>query len=199
MSIELFTALAFFSFVSSVTPGPNNLMVLTASVNFGLRRALPAVLGVCGGFTLMIFLVGAGLVEIFRAYPLSYLILKSVSVVYLIFLAWKCATAAPPSDAGGDGRPVTFFQAALFQWVNPKAWAMALTAISAFTPPSQTLPDVLLVAVVFGGITLPAVSSWAVLGMQVRKWLSSRLKLRVFNYTVAALLVLAIYPIVFPQ
>ncbi|MGR3985090.1 MAG: LysE family translocator [Gammaproteobacteria bacterium] len=204
MTLELLAGLAFFSFVSAVTPGPNNLMVLTTSVNYGLQRAWPVVFGVCSGFTLMIALVGIGLIEVFAAYPFTYLALKSLSVCYLLFLAWKTATAAPPSsrsdDASSEARkPVTFWQAVLFQWVNPKAWVMALTAISAFTPPSHPLYSVFLVAIVFGLITLPSVGAWAVLGMQLRRWLGEPLKLRIFNYSIALLLVATIYPVVFTR
>ena len=201
MNAELLAGLAFFSFVSSITPGPNNLMVLVSGVNFGMRRTWPVVLGVCGGFTVMIALVGAGLIGVFNAYPLSYLVLKTLSICYLLFLAWKTATAAPPSGDASQrgGKPVSFFQAAMFQWVNPKAWVMALTAISAFTPPSHSLFGVVLVAVIFGTITLPSVSAWAVLGVQLRRWLSDPVKLRVFNYTIAALLVATLYPVLFAQ
>ena len=202
MSIELLTGLAFFSFVSAITPGPNNLLVLITGLNFGLRRAWPVVLGVCCGFTIMIALVGIGLLEMFNAYPLTYLALKSLSVCYLLFLAWKTATAAPlaAGDTARDKRkPVTFFQAVLLQWVNPKAWVMSLTAISAFTPPAHPLHSVFLTAFVFGMITLPCVSVWAVLGMQLRRWLSEPLKLRVFNISIALLLVATIYPVLFAQ
>ena len=140
MSYDLLLALTLFAFVSSITPGPNNLMLMASGANFGFRRTLPHLLGVGIGFTLMIVLVGVGLVQVFDLYPISHQILKVVSVIYLLWLAWKIANAAPPEgDVQSAGTPITFIQAALFQWVNPKAWTMALTAISAYTPDSNAL------------------------------------------------------------
>ena len=202
MPYELFIALATFSFVSAVTPGPNNLLVMTSAANFGLRRTLPAWSGVCGGFTLMIVLVGIGLMRLFTAFPVSYLLLKSASVIYLLFLSWKIATAAPPDSVEKNktkGTPLTFLQAALFQWVNPKAWAMALTAVSVYAPPSPALIDILLVAFVFGVVTVPSVGVWAMLGMQLGRLLATPLKLRIFNITTAVLLIASLYPILFGQ
>ncbi|MEX2131558.1 MAG: LysE family translocator [Pseudohongiellaceae bacterium] len=197
MTIELLTGLTVFSFVSSITPGPNNLMLMTSGANFGFRRTLPHMLGVGFGFVLMTLIVGAGLARVFDSYPVSYLILKIVSVIYLLFLAWKIATAAPHRHgrlAVAQGNPITFVQAALFQWVNPKAWAMALTAMSVYNP-SRSLEGVGLVALVFGLINLPCVSTWTVLGQQIRRWLHNNLRLRLFNWTMAVLLVLSLLPV----
>lgn len=199
MTLELILALSAFAFVSSITPGPNNLMLMASGANFGFTRTLPHMLGVGIGFTLMIVLVGAGLAQIFKAFPMAHTVLKAVSVVYLLWLAWKIATApAPKAAAQGDGaRPFTFLQAALFQWVNPKAWTMALTAVTAYSVPSLPVTSLLVVAGVFGLINLPSVSSWALLGVQMRRYLDDPVKLKIFNIIAATLLVASLYPIVF--
>jgi threonine/homoserine/homoserine lactone efflux protein len=199
MSPELFTALVGFAFVTSVTPGPNNLMLMASGANFGVRRTLPHMLGVALGFTLMVALVGVGLMSVFDMFPVAHTMLKVVSVVYLLWLAWKIANAAAPGTgaAGGvTGTPMTFLQAAAFQWVNPKAWAMALSAIAAYAP-DRSLAAAALVAVVFGLVNLPSVSAWAVLGQQIRHVLTNATRLRLFNWTMAALLVATLYPVVF--
>jgi threonine/homoserine/homoserine lactone efflux protein len=197
MTYDLVLALSLFALVSSITPGPNNLMLMASGANFGLRRTIPHMLGVGIGFTLMIVLVGIGLVQIFDLYPISHQILKVVSVIYLFWLARKIANAAPPEgDVANESTPITFIQAALFQWVNPKAWTMALTAITAYAP-NQTLGSVIWVALVFGIVNLPSVSLWTVLGEQMARFLTSAARLRAFNWLMAALLVASLYPVVF--
>lgn len=194
----MLTGLAAFALVSTITPGPNNLMLMASGANFGFRLTIPHMLGVALGFMLMVLLVGLGLVELFTAYPLSHTVLKIVSVAYLLYLAWKIATARPPrADAGdltGRGRPLTFIQAALFQWVNPKAWAIALTALSVYSP-SHSLGAVALVAAVFGSITLPSISLWTLLGQQMQRLLTSPRRLAMFNISMAVLLVASMYPV----
>lgn len=200
LTAELLTALIAFAFVSSITPGPNNLMLMTSGTNFGFVRTIPHMLGVSVGFTVMIVLVGAGLAKIFELYPVAHLILKYASCAYLVWLAWKIATSPPPgakSGAEAQAKPMTFIQAALFQWVNPKAWTMALTAVSAYTLPTDPIASLLIVAAVFGAINLPSVGSWTLLGMQLRRFLSDPLKLRIFNVTMAVILVATLYPVVF--
>ena len=171
MNQTTLAALSAFALVSSITPGPNNMMLMASGANFGLRRTVPHALGVGIGFTLMIVLVGVGLMGLFDLFPALNIILKVVSVAYLLWLAWK-----------------SFFQAVLFQWVNPKAWSMALTAIALYAP-DRNFAAVLLVAVVFGVINLPSTSLWAVMGVSLRGWLSSPARLKAFNWTMAALLV----------
>jgi threonine/homoserine/homoserine lactone efflux protein len=182
-------ALSAFAVVTSITPGPNNMMLMASGANFGLRRTIPHALGVGIGFTLMIVLVGVGLMELFDLFPVLNTVLKLVSVVYMLWLAWKIANAAAPSDGeSSQGKPMSFVQAVLFQWVNPKAWSMALTAIALYAP-DRNLAAVLLVALVFGIINLPSTSLWAVMGVSLRGWLASPGRLRAFNWTMAALLV----------
>lgn len=204
MSYEIFLALLGFAFVSSVTPGPNNTMLMASGANFGLWRTVPHMLGVGIGFMVMIVLVGLGLMQIFDAFPITNTVLKIVSVIYLIWLAWKIATAAPklPDAPDTGGTPLTFLQAAAFQWVNPKAWTMAVYAITNFaTDPdgNRSLLTVGLVAVAFGLVNIPCVGSWTILGQQMRRFLTSPTRLRGFNWTMAVLLVLTLVPILWPK
>jgi threonine/homoserine/homoserine lactone efflux protein len=194
MTWETFTALALFAFVTSVTPGPNNLMLMASGANFGFRRTIPHMLGVALGFVLMTFLVGAGLAGLFVAYPAAVTVLEVASVAYMLWLAWKIAHAAAPGEKAATGTPITFGQAAAFQWVNPKAWAMALTAVTVYAP-ERSLWAVAVVSAVFGAINLPSVSVWTVLGQQVRRVLTSGRRLVVFNWTMAVLLVASLVPV----
>ncbi|RKF06722.1 LysE family translocator [Oceaniradius stylonematis] len=194
MNAELLAAFATFAFVSSVTPGPNNLMLLASGANFGLVRTIPHMLGIGIGFTVMIVLVGVGLMQVFDAVPASYTILKIVSVAYLLWLAFKIANAGAPQGGETQGAPMTFLQAAAFQWVNPKAWTMALTAITIYAP-DRSLSAIVLVALVFGVINLPTVSTWTLIGQQMQRFLTDARRLRAFNWTMAALLVASLWPV----
>jgi threonine/homoserine/homoserine lactone efflux protein len=195
MTYELFLALLGFAFVTSVTPGPNNMMLLASGVNFGVRRTVPHMLGISLGHAVMVFLVGLGLAGIFTAWPPALTGLKAVSVAYMLWLAWKIAHAGAPGGGKGAARPMTFVQAAAFQWVNPKAWAMALGAVAAYVP-EPSVGAYALVALIFAGVNLPSVSVWAGAGQAVRRWLDGPGRLRAFNWTMAALLVLSLWPVV---
>jgi threonine/homoserine/homoserine lactone efflux protein len=197
MTYELFAALILFAFVSSITPGPNNLMLMASGANFGFRRSIPHMLGIGLGFTFMVLMVGLGLIGLFEAFPVSYTVLKVASVLYLLWLAWKIANAAPVTQGEAAGTPMTFLQAAAFQWVNPKAWTMALTAISAYAP-GHSLMAILLVAGIFGAVNLPSVSSWTILGQQMARILTNPRRLMLFNRTMGALLVASLYPVIWP-
>ena len=197
MTIELILALVGFAFVSSITPGPNNMMLMASGANFGLRRSLPHMLGVGIGHSLMILIIGAGLITLFERFPMTLIAMKWGSVAYLLYLSWKIANAAPKTTdpAQPDSKPFTFFQAAAFQWVNPKGWFMALTAISAYTV-DQSFTQVALVALIFLLTNMPSISVWTVLGQQARRFLNSPARLRAFNFTMAVLLVLPLIPII---
>lgn len=195
MNYDLLFALVAFAFVSSITPGPNNLMLMASGANYGIRRTLPHMLGVSIGFTIMLTLVGVGLIRVFEAFPVVYDLLKFFSVIYLLYLAWKIATAAPISKTEeSTGNPFTFIQAALFQWVNPKAWTMALTAMSVYAP-ERNIAAIAIVALVFGMVNLPSISFWASLGQAMRHILADPFKMRMFNFTMAALLVGSLVPV----
>jgi threonine/homoserine/homoserine lactone efflux protein len=192
-NIEVLTALCGFAFVSSVTPGPNNLMLMTSGANYGIWRTMPHFLGVVFGFALMIVLVGLGLVQVFDAYPLSHEILRLCSIAYLSYLAWKIATAQVGVAQTG-AKPLNALQAALFQWVNPKAWAMALTALTVYAP-SQGLTAVILVALVCAMVNIPSVFVWVVLGSRLQHLLGSAARLRAFNRVMALILLTTLYPV----
>lgn len=198
MDATALAALSSFALVSSITPGPNNMMLMASGANFGLRRTVPHALGVGIGFTLMIVLVGIGLMGLFDVFPWLNSVLRVVSIVYLLWLAWKIANAAPPDSARpSTARPMSFVSAMLFQWVNPKAWSMALTATALYAP-DRNFAAVVLVAIVFGIINLPSTSLWAVMGQVLSGWLASPARLRLFNWTMALLLVASMVPLLMP-
>ncbi|KPU84645.1 hypothetical protein JI58_02805 [Marinosulfonomonas sp. PRT-SC04] len=160
---------------------------------------LPHMLGVAIGFTFMLVLVGVGLMQVFDAFPLTYTVLKVLSVTYLLYLAAKIASnRKPPRGTDAGSKPMTFLQAAAFQWVNPKAWSMALTALGIYTPPSPTLLDIGIVAAVFGMTNLPAITIWVLMGQQLSQFLTTPRRLAAFNITAGLLLVATLYPILWP-
>ena len=196
MTLSLFSGLFIFCLVTSITPGPNNLMLLAAGANFGVRRTLPHAAGVVIGFTLMIIIIGLGAAQIFQKFPVAHTVLTGASIAYLLYLAFKIATSAPKNTHNRtSGTPITFFQAVMFQWVNPKAWTMALAAITVYTPQPTTNFHVVIVSLIFGAINLPSISVWLVLGVQMRRFLTTDKRFRAFNWTMSILLVLSLYPI----
>lgn len=194
MTQDMLFALVGFAFVTSVTPGPNNLMLMASGANFGFLRSVPHMLGIGIGFMAMAFLVGLGLAGVIFAVPAAELVLKVVSCLYMLWLAAKIARSASPSAGAAKGRPMTFWQAAAFQWVNPKAWAMALSATAIYAP-DRSLWALALVALVFGAVNLPSVSVWTLVGQGLRRWLGDPARLRAFNWTMAGLLVLSLWPV----
>lgn len=195
MTASLLWALVIFCFVSSITPGPNNLMLMTSGLNFGVRRTLPHMFGIALGFTLMVLLVGLGLAGLFARVPALLVAMKWVGAAYMVYLAVKLATAAPLKAGGAVGRPMTFLQAAAFQWINPKAWIMALTGVATYTDPLDYTRTVLLVALVFGVVNLPCIGCWALFGTALRHALQRPAVLRAFNWTMGALLIASLYPV----
>ncbi len=198
MSVESMLALMGFAFATSITPGPSNLILLAASANVGFWRSTPLVLGISLGFLSMLLIVGFGLGQVLRANESLHAILKTVSLFYILWLAWKIARSAPlkSGDDETGSRPLTFLQMALLQWVNPKAWAVALTVTVAYTTPTNYAASLLLMTLVFGIVNLPSVSAWAVFGSVLRKLLHDPVKVRAFNLLMAVLLVASMLPIV---
>ncbi len=197
MTTELFTGLIVFVFVASMTPGPNNMMLLASGVNFGFRRTIPHMLGITVGFGVMILLAGLGAGQVFGRWPWLYNALKATSVTYLLWLAWKIGTAGALSSGGASqARPMTFLEAALFQWINPKGWTSSLSAISAYTVPDQYVQTMLLVAAVFVAWSPLVVSVWTAFGVRLKTLLSDPGRVRAFNVTMALVLVASLWPAV---
>ena len=198
MTADLLTALVVFAFVTSITPGPNNMLLLASGVNYGFRRTIPQMLGVSLGFCLMILLVGLGIGQAFQRFPVLYAVLKITSVVYMLWLAWKIAMSSPISSRVHDAtaRPMTFLQACAFQWVNPKGWTMCLTAVSAFTVPAQYLVSLLAVVAAYFVVNLPSVSAWTVFGVSLRGLLADPKRVQIFNLAMAIALLASLWPVV---
>lgn len=196
MQFEQILAFTAFATISSITPGPNNTMLLIAGLNYGFKRSVPHLFGIAIGFALMVFAVGCGLHAVFVTYPLLQTALKYLGAAYLLFLAWKMARAGvPQSHLPSTQQPISFMQAALFQWVNPKAWVMAMGAITTFLPDEFTLGTLGLMSVLFGLVALPCSSIWNLFGLGVRRFLSQPQAVRKFNYAMALILVASIIPV----
>lgn len=197
MGLDVFLALMGFAFVTVITPGPNNLMLMVSGANFGFRRTLPHMLGIGIGFPAMVALVGVGALRLFEAWPAARTGLAVLCGVYLLYLAWKIAQATPPDGTRAAGRPLTFWQAAAFQWVNPKAWTMALSAITLYAG-TREVQAVLLVAGVYVVVSGVSTASWTLLGLRIGQVLHSPRRLRWFNRAMAVLLLASVLPVLAP-
>jgi threonine/homoserine/homoserine lactone efflux protein len=197
MTLALLLAFAGFVFVVSVTPGPNNAMLLASGANHGFRRSVPQLLGIAFGCVAMLVAVAMGVGEAFRAAPVLHDALRVAGGAYLLWLAWCIARAGggEPGEAhGGPGaaRPITFLQSALFQWVNPKAWIMTIGAVSAYAPRDASAADIAALALVMAVVGLPSAGIWAGFGVALRPLLGDPARLRAFNLAMAGLLVLSL-------
>lgn len=197
MPTETLIALTAFGIAAAFTPGPNNIMLAASGMNFGFTRTAPHMAGVVIGFVAMLLGVGFGLGAFFMAYPLAQTALKIIGVAYLLWLAWRIANAAP-ADPSVRSRPISFIEAALFQWVNPKALITVVSTMSIFIRPERALSDVFIVALVFFFVSIGAVVSWTAFGASLRGFLDDPARRRVFNIAMALLLVLSIAPMVLP-
>ena len=206
MNTETLIAAGLFAVVSSVTPGPNNTMLMASGVNFGFRRSQRHLWGVNLGFTFMLLCVGLGLHSVLDRFPQFYDVLRYVGSAYMLWIAWKLASAKPAAPsasanadattpaASGQGRPMGFLAAAAFQWVNPKAWVMAVTCMSTYLAPTAGMAQVALLAGVFMVLGAPCSAFWVGFGQAMRGLLQDPLRLRIFNISMALALVASLYP-----
>ncbi|MFT8482126.1 MULTISPECIES: LysE family translocator [Gluconobacter] len=194
---QAFAPLVLFTFVASVTPGPNNMMLASSGLTHGFRRTIPHMLGVALGFVLMVVILGLGLGSLFEHAPWFYVGLKYASAAYLLWLAWKIATSSATPEANGKEKPISFLQAAGFQWVNPKAWVMAVGIVAAYVPKEGFFFNLAIAGVICGLVNCPSVALWAGFGAGMRRWLHRPFLLRSFNYAMALLLVASLYPLAF--
>jgi threonine/homoserine/homoserine lactone efflux protein len=192
----IITSLPFLASMG-FTPGPNNILVASSGVNFGFRATIPHILGVTVGYPLMLLLVGVGLAKIFTDVPQVHTVLKYVCIVYLLYLAWRIAAApVATSETRRTAKPMTFLQAVAFQWVNGKGWVVALSAVTTYTVVNATLTmQVVALASLALVVTLGAVTTWTLFGAMLRRYLHTDRRRRIFNYSMAGLLVASILPV----
>ena len=205
--LALAAAFLPFAFSTTMSPGPNNLMLATSGATFGFRRTGPHMLGITAGFPLMVIAVGLGMGGVFAAVPQLHAVIKYAGAACLLVLAWRVGTARAPAGGeldpparAGAGRPLTFVQAALFQWVNPKAWIMALGSVATYTTVGgQVLAEVLVIAGVFGVVSLASTATWTVAGVGIARLLRGSARgLRAFNVVMALLLAASVIPFIQP-
>jgi threonine/homoserine/homoserine lactone efflux protein len=194
---RLVLAVLPFALSTTLTPGPNTILVTASAATFGFRRTVPLMLGILLGFPAMMLAVGWGLGELFESSPGVHATLRWVGAAYLLFLAWKIASARGSEASGAPGRPIGFLRSAAFQWVNPKAWIMSISALTTFTTVGgDTRREALVIVAVFTLVACAAIPAWALLGVAVGRFLSSERALRIFDANMAALLVASLVPLV---
>ena len=189
-------AMTSFAFAMAFTPGPNNIMLTASGVNFGFTRSLPHIFGIEVGFIALLAACALGLGLLFAAYPAAQIALKAAGTLYMLWLAWKVATAANSGEAGVAPRPLTFAQAFAFQWINPKAVVACLGAVALFLPADWAHVDLALLLLVFAVATILATMTWAGFGAALSRLLRNPRHARVFNIAMALLLVASIAPMV---
>ena len=192
LHLEIWASMAVFAFVTSVTPGPNNMMLLASGVNFGVRATLPHMLGISSGHFIMLQAVGLGLGELFIRVPAVYPVMQVLGMAYMLYLAWGIVRSGSPStqDETNQGvKPLGFWGAAAFQWVNPKAWVMTLGFFSNYLPQETGMVLIAAASLLFSLVNLPSIAVWAVMGARMGHYLQVDLYRRIFNWTMAVLLV----------
>jgi threonine/homoserine/homoserine lactone efflux protein len=194
MTWELFSALFAFAAISSFTPGPNNTLLMASGINHGLSKTLPMMLGVIIGFPAMIAVVGFGLAQIFQVYPILYTAMKYLGAAYLLWLAWKIAMSTPSASGENTAQPLSFFQAAGFQWINPKGWTMAVAALSTYTIPTSYLFGVAIVALTFMFTGVGSSFTWVLFGTGLRNALTDPRWFRMINIALACTLIISLVP-----
>ncbi len=195
MSVENLLALWVFAFVTSVSPGSSNVMLMTSGANFGFGRTVPQVLGITAGFTSLLLGVGLGLGALFHAWPALSVGLKTGGAIYLLYLAWRIALSRSISAGQAtSARPLTFMESALFQWINPKAWVVALAAVAVYVDAAAPWTSLTWMCLVFALVNLPSVSLWAGFGVALRGFLAQPGRLKWFNMAMGALLALSLWP-----
>jgi threonine/homoserine/homoserine lactone efflux protein len=195
--MEMLFSLMSFALATACTPGPNNIMLTASGVNYGFARSIPHMAGVVAGFIILLAACAGGLGLLFTSFPAVHTALKVAGGAYLLWLAWKVANAGRPQRTDGEsGRPLTFLQAAAFQWVNPKGVLTALSAVALFVRPRSAPGDTILMLAVFAVATVIAVTVWTAFGTVVSQALREQHHAQIFNIVMALLLVASIVPMV---
>lgn len=194
---SLLLPLVLFAIACCITPGPNNIMLTASGANFGFKRTIPHILGITFGVVALQTLTAMGLGYIFSQFPQLQLVLKVLGSAYLLYLAWKIATIPTLESSKKQGRPFTFWQAALFQFLNPKALVMAFSAMTTFTiAGDQYINSAMQVVIVFAVTCIPSISLWTGFGMAIGRLLNSPRRFRVFNLSLGTITALSVVVIV---
>ena len=196
MSHELLFAFIVFAIVMFITPGPNNIMVLSSGLTYGFRRTMPHIAGITVGFAFMVAAVGLGFGTVFVAYPVLQTVLKYLGAAYLVYLAFAIASSGPPKSEEADARgPMTFWGAAMFQWVNIKGWVMVIGTITAYAAIARFPLNVAIQTVLCLPLGVVSTSIWTLFGSALRPLLTSERAVRAFNIVMALLLLASLYPV----
>lgn len=191
-----YLAIIAFAITTCVTPGPNNAMIMASGLNYGIRKSVPHYLGICLGFPAMVVAVGLGISQLFDRFPVLHVLLKLLGVAYLSYLAYKIATAPVTGSNETHGKPFTFVQAAAFQWVNPKAWVLAIGATVTYTVLGEAYTSqVLLIALIFLVFGAPCIMLWLWFGASLKSILQKPEYVKIFNLSMATLLMLSLIPV----
>jgi len=194
MDSSTLISFATFAVVAAFTPGPNNVMLAASGANYGFRRTLPHIFGILVGFCSLVVAAGLGLATLFTIMPWLYDVLKVISVMFLLYLAWKIGSAGCATTKHKD-RPLSFIQAASFQLINPKSITVIISSVTAFTSTAENVgAEVTILLVVFATVTICATCTWAVFGTAIAHLLTSQTRLRQFNITMSLLLVASLLP-----
>ena len=196
MSQPLLIAFVIFAVVMFFTPGPNNVMLLSSGLTHGFRRTLPHIAGITLGFAFMVAAVGLGLGTIFIAYPLLQTILKYAGAAYLVYLAAAIAmSGAAPSAQDNRRGPMTFWGAAMFQWINAKGWVMVIGTITAYAAIASFPWNIAIQVVLCLLLGVVSTSIWTLSGSSLRSLMTSQRSVRAFNIFMAALLLASLFPV----
>lgn len=195
-TLELYLALVLFAFSAAITPGPNNVMLMSSGLNYGVKRSLPHLLGICLGFPVMVLLIGVGLGSIFERFPVIHTVIQVLGILYLLYLAWMIAMTKTHEMNSSNTKPLTFWQAALFQWINPKAWIMGTGAIATYTTlEANIFQQIGIIALIFLITAFPSAATWLFFGANLKRFLQSPKHQKIFNISMALLLVGSIIPV----
>jgi threonine/homoserine/homoserine lactone efflux protein len=193
---ELLGPLVLFAAATCLTPGPNVIMVMASTANFGFRRAVPHMPGITSGFAAMILAIGLGLAGLLHAEPRLHAVLKYAGAAYLVWLAWRIARADAARSGSPRARPINFVEGALFTCVNPKSWVTILGALSTYTSlEGDLLPQTTIIAGVMAAACLLSLALWGAFGVAIGRVLGGGQARRVFNWSMAGLLVLSLVPV----
>ncbi len=198
-TITMLISISTFTLSTVLSPGPNNIMLLSSGLTFGYKKTIPHILGVMLGFPLMVIIVGLGMGVIFEQYPIALKILKIVGILYLFWMAYKIATnSSTYSNDNSNSQPFTFIQSAGFQWVNPKAWIMAITSVSVFViDGNSSFIQVFVIAFIYMLSGVISTNTWALGGVFLKSIIKNEKSIKIFNIIMAVLLVASVLPLVF--